>query len=187
MARSTSEQTGMRIKEIAKALFEGKKLNQLEAMYGPKWNLSKRSIKRYISFAKEECQRMAEQQETARLKAIEEAEKDRVAKMYLSKEEVLEIATNIARGEETIEEIVGYKAIKIETGFKYEIVKGTRKPNTREKREALDLICRVNGWMAPVKKAETDTDGKDKPVERKQLVLKIVKNVRQDKKAAANG
>src|SRR5690606_11262097 len=95
-----------RINAISKELVNGMVRSAIVSKYGQKWNITAKSIDKYITAARKQAQETQNLKEKAEAEALyettKEAEKMRLLSLYQTKE----ILTKIALGEYELEKII---------------------------------------------------------------------------------
>ena len=172
---------------IADLLFEGKKTGYIVDFLGQKYTTSRKTVYAWKKVAEKIVNERRETEETEKRKLIKETQAEIVERLGLGLESVLKEYQKIAFSDIrelyddsgnllSIKKLSDNAAAAI-AGVEVDViaVQGqaigeTKKVKRWDKKAALDSICRVLGYNAPEKKAETDPEGNPvKPV--KQVII----------------
>lgn len=131
------------ISDIIVELEKGSNYAATSAVICGKFRLSERTFDKYWKIA---SQRFGEAQQAIQKDLLEgsaKAAKERLNKAILTKDERMEIASRIAKGES------------------WEERGAVITPYASDRMKALDYLSKIEGDYAPTKIAETDSEGKD--------------------------
>jgi hypothetical protein len=121
------------------------KRKDILARFGVIWPISERTLIRRWTEAKAYNKTRIKTQEKAKGEVLLEAAKESIKRDILTRERALEILTSLAEG-------ISWR------------VKGTDEviiPDASDRSNAIKQISKMEGWEAPVKTAQTDTQGND--------------------------
>ncbi len=146
------KQKDRRVIVMAEYLFANPAVTSAEIMaeFVPKWQLSVRTCRRIMSKAREHNEELIQRHEANVAKEAVSSITESAKRAVLSREEALEILSEIA--------------------------KDKNKVSNRDRITAVSKLSEMRGWNAPQKIAETDSQGNDlaQPLtaERKKQILK---------------
>lgn len=156
------------ITEILRELEKGASFSACADLCDLNWSIPTTTFKRYWKEASERHKLAQEKLQTEIMELSAEIKKDRVRKAILTREERLEILSEIARGEQPMTK---YIVVSLGDNQGSVIKERTIYPAWKDKRDAVAEINKMEGDYAPIKKDITSKGESLAPAPVFQIIL----------------